>query len=159
MSNVSPKPMELDRNGIQRLSLVYTQGHLAHEFGISVPTYRAYVRGREPRTAITLFINQKITNMLNSKADPIGALEFFCRESWSHCQYLPKTNTLFIAKKAFDKQMKKLYPRENVADMLIEQDLITGTNRIDFPEGKVCEAYILDMCEIRLEPLKQYLLP
>ncbi len=58
-------PEVLNREGITKLTLVHTQAQLAHIFGISLPTYRAYMRGREPREAITVFINNKVHLMLN----------------------------------------------------------------------------------------------
>ena len=57
----------LNRDGIQRLSLIHTQAYLATVFGISIPTLRAYIRGREPREAITIYINKKIQFMLRAR--------------------------------------------------------------------------------------------
>ena len=65
-------PIMLDRRGIERLSLVFTQGQLAHAFGISLPTYRRYVKGREPREAITLYINSKVETMLNEVREKLA---------------------------------------------------------------------------------------
>lgn len=151
----------LDQEGIQRLTLVYTQRRLAHEFGVSVPTLRMYLRGREPRVAIAKFINEKIQAMLNKKALPVVALERYCndygnlrltvdeRERGPDCAYkvlryplgpttqtyLMAADTLFVRKKDADKVMHKRYPQHDMMLQLEEMGIITGTNRINLNEG------------------------
>jgi hypothetical protein len=155
----------LDRAGIQRLTLVYTQRRLGHEFGVSVPTLRTYLRGREPREAIAQYINQKITVMLGKKAIPIVALERYCndyanfrlsldeREKGPDCAYrvlryplgpttqtfLVAANTLLLRKKDADKMMHKRYPKQDMMLQLAGMDIVTGTNRINLNEGSGLE--------------------
>jgi hypothetical protein len=155
----------LDRNGIQRLALVYTRRRLGHEFGVSVPTLRTYLRGREPREAIAKFINEKITLMLGKKGIPVVALERYCndyanfrlsmdeREPGPDCKYrvlryplgpctqtfLVASNTLYLRKKDIDKVMHKRYPKQDMMLQLAEMGIVTGTNRLNMNEGSGLE--------------------
>lgn len=157
--------MTLDRQGIERLTLVYTQRRLGHEFGVSVPTLRAYLHGREPREAIAKFINEKITAMLGKKSIPVAALERYCndyanfrlsmdeREKGPDCAYrvsryplgpctqtyLAAANVLYLRKKDCDKIMGKRYPQQDMMLQLAELGLLSGTNRINLTEGSGLE--------------------
>lgn len=168
--------MMLDRQGIQRLALVYTQQRLAHEFGVSLPTYRAYIRGREPKIAITDYINRKVSKMLGTKSIAVVALERYCNEAANHrlsvdesqegpdsaykvlrypldsCTqlYMSAANTLFLRVKDVDKAFSKHYPREGVVKMLFESSLISGTNRIDMTEGSGLEKRLAECYVIDL---------
>jgi len=62
----------LNRDGIRKLYWVYTQVELAQAFGISIPTYRRYMGGREPRKAIEIYINEKVDKMLGDVREKIG---------------------------------------------------------------------------------------
>ena len=178
----------LDREGIQKLSLVYTQKQLAHEFGVCLPTYRAYIRGREPKPPMIDYINRKVAKMLNSKSVAVVALERYCNEAANHrlsvdesqpgpdCKYkvlryplgpctqlyMATANTLFLRVKDVEKAFAKHYPRDKIAIQLIDDGLISGTNRIDMTEGsglekRVSECYVLDLAEERLADLRAML--
>lgn len=54
----------LDRDGIQRLLLLHTRAKLSHEFGISLPTLRKFLRGAEPHhLSLTEFINRRVKEL------------------------------------------------------------------------------------------------
>ena len=57
------KPI-LERIGIRRLLLIHTQGQLCLEFGISIPTLRKFLRGKEPHhLSLTDFINRRVKEL------------------------------------------------------------------------------------------------
>lgn len=180
--------MNLDRQGIQHLSLVYTQKQLATAFGVSLPTYRAYIRGREPKLPMIDYINRKVASMLGNKSVSVVALERYCNEAANHrlsvdenekgpdCAYkvlryplgpctqlyMARANTLFLRVKDVEKSFTKHYPREKISQQLLDDGLISGTNRIDLTEGsglekRMSECYVFDLAEQRLADLRAML--
>ena len=152
----------LDRTGIAKLSAVYTQKRMAREFGISVPTLRQYLRGREPQhVAIANEINMRVGQLLNKKGLPIVALERYCNDHANFrlsmderekgpdspykvlrypigsCTqaYLQAANVLYLRKKDADKIMGKRYHDHNMITQLTEMGIITGQVRVNLTDG------------------------
>jgi hypothetical protein len=60
--------MKLDRDGLHALLEEYSKSALSREFGVSLPTLRAYCAGAEPQSlAIVENINREIRKLLGRR--------------------------------------------------------------------------------------------
>jgi hypothetical protein len=158
----------LDREGIKKLLLVYSRPRLAYEFGISIPTLRKYIRGREPLHApVRDYINKKVREMLRSKPIPIGIFEDYIDDFANHrlsmdesqagvygrfkvlrypigqCfhTFMRVKNVLFVDKNHFIRIMERRAPDTNMVAELDKLGVLSGEDKFDRTDGSGTDGY------------------